>query len=353
MPRLGRILTLLGCALLSLISTSCSPLGEPVAEGISSGYYFSRWGDEVFFSAEGNWLGLGKSVVEGADRESFRPLSEHLAVDRARVYYRQYPQPQVDRDSFRVQGRVWQDDAHIYYARSRDTRLRVVEGADPEMFRYLFPEAENPTDWARDAEHYYLRHKAVEVDVDSFRILNETFVADRDSIYRNNTLPLARIVEVSGPIEQINDFHLRMGDQIISAGSWAFEVVTFDAIDEVRAIGTRVLVLNGQVYEKGKLLREWDGDAASLTTWPDNPYYAHDAGAVYALRPVLKRVEGADLASFEPAQDYGAYATDARRVYFNGRHLKDADRATFAIGRDADGVFAHDKHGRFMMGIRP
>lgn len=63
-------------------------------------------------------------------------------------------------------------------------------------------------------------------------------------------------------------------------------------------------------------------------------------------------IEGADLGSFEPAQDYGAFATDARRVYYRGRALKDADRASFAIGRDAEGVFAHDKHGRFLMGMR-
>src|SRR5690554_2759423 len=289
MAHIGRIITCLGGVLVSLISMSCSPLGDPIAPETSAGYYFSRSGGQVIFSAQGNWMELSKSVVEGADLASFRPLSEHLAVDRARVYYRQYPQPQIDRASFVVDHRVWRDASHIYYARAGETQLAMVKGADPKTFHYIFPEEENPTQWARDANHYYFDHRPVEVDTDSFRILNETFVADRDAIYRNNTLPLARIAEVSGPVEELNAFHLRMGNQIISAGSWAYQVLRFDAIDEVRAIGTRVLVVNGQLYEKGKLLPKWDGDAASLKTWPDNPYYARDAGAVYALRPALKR----------------------------------------------------------------
>lgn len=42
MAHIGRIITCLGGALVSLISMSCSPLGEPVTPEISSGYYFSR-----------------------------------------------------------------------------------------------------------------------------------------------------------------------------------------------------------------------------------------------------------------------------------------------------------------------
>jgi hypothetical protein len=205
--------------------------------------------------------------------------------------------------------------------------------------------------WARDANRYYLDHEPIDVDADSFEFLNKGFAADREQIYRNQQ-GLTPVAEVSGPITVLNDYHLKMGNKVISGGSWAHRIVTFETIEEARPISRQLVVINGQLYEKGRLLESWGGDVSSLEAWPENEIYVRDSDHVYRLRPNLQRIEEADRASFAPAEDYGAYATDAQRVYYRGRVLRDADRASFEIAVDSGGPYARDKHGRFFMGRR-
>jgi hypothetical protein len=329
----------------------CSPLGEPVDADVSSNYYHAKLGDGVTFCVQGNWAKLGHHKLEGVDTSTFRALASSIGADSEHVYYRQHQQPQIDRASFTVDGPLWRDATHIYYAKAGEERLASVSGADVDSFRYLFPETVNPRMWARDANRYYLDHQPIDVDAESFRFLNKGFAADREQIYRNQQ-GLTLVADVSGPISVINDYHLRMGTKVISGGSWAHRILTFDTIEEIRSISGQLVVTNGQLYDKGRLIEGWDGDLSSLEAWPQNETYLRDASHVYTLRPNLQRIEEADRASFAPAEDYGAYATDAQRVYYQGRVLSDADRDSFEIAVDSDGPYARDKHGRFFMGRR-
>ena len=350
MKRWQRLAGVVG-ACVGLLGVGCSPLGEAIDREVSSGYYEAARGDGVIFSAGGNWQMVGHHVVEGADREGFRPLAETIAVDRERVYYREHAQPAIDRESFEVEGKVWRDAAKVYFARAGETMLAQVEGADPASFRYLFEESVNPRMWARDAQRYYLEHVPIDVDAATFRFLNQGFVADREQVYRNQ-MHLTPVVDVSGPIEVINAFHLRMGTRVLSGGSWAHRVLEFEAIDALRSISDRVVVINDQVYEQGEQVVGWAGDSATLQAWPQNSTYARDAEHVYALVPTLRRIEGADRGSFEPMEGYGAYAQDAQQVYYRGQVLEGADRETFEIVAGEQGPYARDKHGAFVMGAR-
>lgn len=333
----------------SLGALGCSPLGEPIDSNVSTGYYHAKSGQGVVFSAQGKWVELGHYPVVGADPKTFRPLADNLGMDSKHVYYRQHAQPQIDRSSFGVHAHVWRDAAHVYYAADRE-RLVEIEGADPKTFQYI-PTENNPKLWAKDATHYYRQHHPVKVDAPTFHFLNQEFVADRQHIYRNQD-NLPRVAAVTGPIKVINDFHLQMGDQILSAGNWGIKALSFDAITSIRPIGNQLLVVNQQVYLKGKKLDKWDGDVATLEVMPGSETYARDAKNIYTLRPNFRRVDGADRSSFAPFKAYGAYAVDAQRVYYQGAVVNDADRASFKIATDVRGPYAQDKNGRFLMGAR-
>ncbi len=334
---------------MTFLLMGCGPLGKPVAPEISPSYFYGKAGQGVVYSSQGNWLKLGHNRVEGADRKTFEPLGPSVAVDKHQVYFRHVPQPHIDRDTFEYVDRVMRDKDHIYIDGHRAAPLAPVEGADVETFRYLFPEDRNPSMWARDAHRYYINHKPIDVDVESFRFLNYGFVADRDRIYRrDSTLPV--VAAVTGPIEVLNRFHLRMGSQILSGGTWAPRVLDFDEISELREIGEYVMVINGGVYARGELVPE--ADAASLERWPDNRTYARDADHVYFIFPRMVKIEGADRESFAPMKKVGSYARDAHRVYYEFQILEDADLETFEVIPDSKKYDARDKHGYFRMGFR-
>jgi hypothetical protein len=347
---LGRTLLLIVGAVLCFALIGCSPLGRAVDPEVSENYYFGRFGRTVVHCRTGNWLKLGHAVMD-ADHATFRPLAPNVGVDRDRVYFREHPQPHISRERFVVDGLVLRDDEHVYVTKSRPPRLVVLEGADPATFRYIFPESVNPRQWARDASRYYLNHEPIDVDVETFRFLNNQFVADGTRIFTREG-GLRPVSEVTGPIEVLNAYHLRMGDRILSGGLKGARILDFDAIEELREISPLVLVINGAVYARGEPFPVPGVDPASFEAWPGNQSFARDANAVYFIFHRMVRIEEADRETFAPFEGYGSYARDAHRIFYRDRVLTDADPETFEIARDKGGPYARDRHGRFRMGRR-
>lgn len=143
-----------------------------------------------------------------------------------------------------------------------------------------------------------------------------------------------------------------MGNQILSSGPAGYETLDFDAIDELRQINDRVLVINGGLYAWGQPFSVDDVDISTFEGWPDNDAYARDGEHVYFIFNRSFRIDGAHRESFEPFEKYGAYARDAEHVYYQGQVLEDADRETFEIAFDGDSPYARDKNGRYFMGSR-
>ena len=119
------------------------------------------------FTRDGNVWHYRDSPIAGADAGSFKPLSDHYAKDRARVYYA---------DTYR--------DGKEYYS-IKHTRVTVIEGADPATFQYI------DRGYARDATHVYDEgeRRAVK-DAGSFALLDYAFARDKATAYCHVT-PIA------------------------------------------------------------------------------------------------------------------------------------------------------------------
>src|SRR5690606_37786828 len=138
-------------------------------------------------------------------------------------------------------------------------------------------------------------------------------VADKDHVYHRNPA-LKPVAKVAGPIEVLNDNHLRMGTKILSAGTWSPVVIELPEGEHLRAVSPGVIVVNQSVYSTGKVVPSNKVDAATLKAWPDQRDYAYDKHRIYATFSEIKAVEGADLKTFSPMKDYSAYAKDAQHV---------------------------------------
>lgn len=144
-------------------------------------YFYGKTGRSVIYCSMGNWLKVGRTPVE-ADLATFEPLGPNVAIDKDRVYYKYHPQPHIDRQTFEVDGLVWRDQETVYYPKSHEPLLASIDGVDPKSFEVLFPDDVNPRKWARDAHRYYLYFEPVDVDAQTFRFLNNAFVADKNLI---------------------------------------------------------------------------------------------------------------------------------------------------------------------------
>lgn len=336
----------------SLALLGCSPLGKPVEPEVSGSYFYGKSRDSVVYARMGRWVSAGYHIVEGADRATFRPIADHLAVDKAGVYFQQHRQYHVDRESFQVEGLVWRDAQHVYHPPSAGQKiLGVVGGADPRSFEFLFPDSRDPGKWARDKDRYYLYHNAIPVDADSFQIFNDDFVADRYHIYTNDA-QLRVVSKVTGPIEELNRHYLRMGNRIIARGNQRGpQVLDFEEIVELRQVNEQLLVINGHAYARGELFAPEGLDVASLEAFPESYWYGRDKDSLYHIAYRFFRIE-ADRKSFELMEGLTMYGRDASSVYFEGELLEGADRETFEVVRRGEEYIARDKHGEFHMGSR-
>lgn len=337
-------------AAVAAAGAACSPLGPPIDAETSRNYYLSRTRGAVVYSAGGNWFKLGHTVLD-ADVSTFRPLGSAVAVDQTRVFYRAHAQPQIDRSTFDVQGLVMRDARHVYYPSGGQPRLSILEGADPRTFAYLLPETENPREWAKDAHRVYRNHTPVEGDPETFVFLNRAFVADATRLF-SRRLPHRVIREINEPYEVLNDYHLRLGNEILSGGLWPVQVLSFEEIHEIREVSPLVLMINGRVYARGEPFPYADVDHGTFEGWPGNQTFARDANSVYFIFSRIERIEGADPDTFIPFENYGSYARDAHRIYYQQEVLDDADRATFEVVQEEGRWFARDRHGSFFMGRR-
>src|SRR5687767_13472339 len=105
---------------------------KPVDKTKSNSYFIRN--SKYYYIQNGNRLSHGMNKLKNVSGPLII-LAENLAMDDKTVYYKSYPQPEVDRNSFEVSYFVKKDKNHVY---DWDFfRLKAVPEADPSTFQYV------------------------------------------------------------------------------------------------------------------------------------------------------------------------------------------------------------------------
>ncbi|HYF70336.1 MAG TPA: hypothetical protein VD884_19490 [Ohtaekwangia sp.] len=181
----------------------------PIDKEKSNSYYIQN--GKYYYIQNGNRLAQGKNQLKNVSGPLLI-LDSDLAMDNKTVYYKSYPQPHIDRNSFVVDKFVKKDQNHVY---DRDFfKLKIVPDADPNTFQYQIIDSVNWFIWARDANHYFVSHHKVDVDYASFQIHNITLAHDAHHVYVRNGVQLLNRAKLAGTPKKLNKHFLADDESI-------------------------------------------------------------------------------------------------------------------------------------------
>ena len=341
---------LLMFSLIAFLQSCFSPLGKIIDSEKSESYFFNNSKTKVIFCSRGNWFELGGPEFE-ADIASFKVLSEEYAKDKNQVYYRGVKQTHVDAQSFSVAQSIPKDKSHVYSNNDAGYpyKLEIIVDADPQSFTYLY----NSFKWGKDKQYYFMNSKKIQVDYNSFKIINLNLYYDKDSIYiehfegiynKDSTYTptyhgLKAIEKTSGEIEKINEYYAKSEynlyycDVSIGGGVGYKKNKLTKAISTIKVITPVTVVVNDSlIIFQGSPYPVIDVDVSSFRLLSQDSYYFIDKNHIYYLNTVIEK---ADKESFKEIRDanYGngitPYAKDKNHVYFNDKVLEKANPKTF------------------------
>jgi hypothetical protein len=202
---------------------------KPVDDRKSNSYFIQN--GKYYYIQNGNRLSQGKNQLKNVSGP-LQVLTENLAKDDKVVYYKSYPQSQVDRNSFVVQDFVKKDKNHVY--EWDFFKLKIVADADPNTFQYQIIDSANWFLWARDAKHYFASHHVVDVDYNSFQLLNITLAYDARHVYVRNGTRLSRMANLVSAGKKLTK-HFLADDGFVYYYSLkkGFQTITLNAETEV------------------------------------------------------------------------------------------------------------------------
>ncbi len=296
---------------------------------LSDDYIKRHFIDEPWVTAE---------QVPGSDAATYELLNHGWAVDKRRVYAEGRPLKHADRASFVVLNELYARDAHQLYAKGGSTSVIV----DPSSFEVLDSGeiiddygAVRYQGYARDNQNVYYSQaygspKVVRgADAKSFISIDGGYAQDgKCGYYEGKRLP----GNGSGDLEVLNRSHARnakfayyLNRRVEGACAKDFETIdAYTARDKscLYDRGVKVTGIDPLTYQQ-----------------LDGIYITRDARAVYVAREPQSHV---DIGSFvHLGFDYFA---DKSGVYWQGKKVRGADRATFV----ADGYQeAHDRKRRY------
>ncbi|MBS8122371.1 DKNYY domain-containing protein [Candidatus Vampirococcus lugosii] len=237
------------------------------------------------------------SVIEGADPDAFEVILKYdvfaepgVGKDNNNVYENTKIVDGIDSDSFQLLGNVnpigyIKDKNGIYY------NWEIIESVDYNTFEYI------KEGYAKDKNNVYYKGKQIDIDVDSFEILN-----------------------CKGP--------------------------EFGPLNR-GTVGSCIYKDKDNVYYHGEKI---DGaDTHTFEVFEENDKYLIDKNNVfyYGTYERINKIDGADPNTFEVFQISARYARDKNNVYYRGEKTIGADPETF---EDLKGGYAKDKNNVYKYG---
>ncbi|WP_263145415.1 DKNYY domain-containing protein [Pseudomonas sp. RIT-PI-AD] len=339
--------------------------GTLLDETVSANYYRTPFGDIAYIPG-GNAFERGRTLIEGADAASFRPLSQRYARDRQRVYYTWRP-IEADPASFTVLAEDFaRDDRHLFRYGYR------IDHLDPattrRVGRHYLADARAAWYGEFEGEDGPVIRRLLGADPASLNMVGDEpyFAADaRGLFFMQYRLPLTRATDLEVLDENSGPLVFRNGGDLHSLGIARegadplekYFKVSRTAIDSLVLTTYHGLtglrsnpywaLLNGHLLaykHDGRYVPVRD-QVKALRFFERSIYYVQADRELYYFSPhqpdrALNLGQVADdLAILDPG-----YAINAGRVLFEGRPLPEADSKRFTLlpGERYDRVDARD-----------
>jgi hypothetical protein len=300
------------------------------------------------------WYGRDKDSIyyinkkiEGADKNSFIPLSDSYSKDKNNAYYRRMLIPEADVETFEViEDDYAKDKNAIYYGSQRQERNDTtsfqkidsvysidsenayyysenIEGADTKTFEVL----ESPY-YSKDAESvFYTYHKVEKADSNSFSVVIGDLGKDYKHVYFQD-----KIIEGADPdsFEHIFFQYSKDKNTVFYNG----RKMEGSDPNDFEYLGNPGFAISGEfVFYKDEKI----GDAQPETfTFLEGHEYAKDTNNVFYLpfheSPV--QIEVNNASSFKSLGD--SYAKDNKYAYYKGEKIPGVDVGTFTSIRKVE-----------------
>lgn len=316
---------------------------DKLVDGEKSSFYYVSTDNTIIYkykqSITGIPLGWSRTKLD-ADAESFVVLSERYAKDKNSAFY-QKNKFQADTKSFAYVNRNYcKDKSSVYYAGRKitnadastfdirdgyardknsvfldrttsgdDSILETIQDADPATYIKL------SSKWSKDDFHYFFYNEKTDIDVNTFRMLTDNVILDKESIYYFAGKP--------------SYGHGR---------SKKYE-------GEVRKLAKNVWYDDKTIYNFYKMPASFipvkNPASIHLVDTTKNLVFFVDNLLYWNMSE--RDASNIDIPTFKCD---GSYATDRDRVYYNGMEIKGADKETF---QKIDSSFSRDKNNVYYL----
>jgi len=348
---------------------------------VSNQYYIQ--GDKVIYVLDGNFFQIGGKEIEGADPDTFDVIDQSYAKDINNVYYDGKPVAGAKPSSVTlVTSELNGNTADSGYLISDDKVFcygKVIEGADPTSFSYLFgsyamdkdylyyyidikiPRKATPTTLP-NANDLYIRHgeqviyqgEVINNEASSFKIINDEYSKDATHVYYRG-----EIVEgmVSDGFTVISPYYRKDKNQayFFSTPIPESDSDTFEVLNDAISKDQRNLYYNGNIIENKKpseVSRSYADELQKLWKWKslhldettvilaptdeiediNNDFYAYN-NEVYTRNKKLADVKPKDVIVID--QDEKTFVRIGNQVFYYGTAIIGADPETFAVISDS------------------
>jgi|GEM_PF-5464595 hypothetical protein len=161
--------------------------------------------------------GTGKTltIIRGADPNAFDGMNgeNYLTRDGKHYFYFRYMLEIADYDSFVFMSGspdYGKDKYHVYFIKTEnqypydlDGGAYIIKNADPNTFEVIeIFDGHADVSWAKDNKHYYYYGIQSDIDYDSFQVLRDRYVIDKNHVYRNGKIVDKTISEIKAQLRQ-------------------------------------------------------------------------------------------------------------------------------------------------------
>ena len=304
---------------------ACSPLGEPVDEEKSNNHYYNNSKSKIQYSPNGNWFEVQNTTMK-ADVESFQVFNRKLSRDKNNLFFEAYKvnDHSINLSTFYVKegdymGNLGFDENFVYafkknYDQGSKSTLKIVKDVNPKTY------IRTDWNWANDGKNHFYKEDKIDVDFESFKVLNEFFVKDKYHVYAKKQELFEPITAIQTSFKIIDqrvhgiDEHQVYWKPFYENKEMGLIAIPYKDNNEVTILNNYFLKIGDRIFYDGIEQSTIDNKSFEVI----DHSYSKDVKNVYYRNKI---VEGADPLTFNKMKKGYKYA-DKNGEYDRGKRLE-------------------------------